>query len=155
MTEMSRLPCLPLSRFRDNSLVSSFFYRWHIICIPTGLSGCIFPLPLIMETENVPPTIEASSPGEGETLLVDIAVVSPFVVATDEDGDTLTCLWSIDQFGALGPGEPIPSGDLQGCQLDLVRDSEHDGHTLTVRVFDPSADFAERSWPIDVVEEVQ
>ena len=156
-TSVSRLGCLAEREEGQSGRRRTIQHRWYGPCsmlLVTMLllqSGCFFFLP-ITRAENVPPQIIHSSPGDGETLVIDLPEVVAFVEAEDDDGDSLFCEWSIDFIGELGPGTPLLNPDLQGCALTLDQDPEYDGRTLTCQVFDPSKDSDEISWPIEVVE---
>lgn len=127
---------------------------WHVLCILPLVSGCYFFLPLVPVEENMPPEILASSPDEGEILILDLDVTRVFVIVDEPDGDEFVCQWSIDGIGDLGPGEPLQGSDIEGCQLSVGRYLAYDERTLTCRVFDkPSYDAAQREWLIEVVEE--
>lgn len=119
-----------------------------------GLSGCYYTAPFIHVDDNVPPTIKASSPSDGETINLTLPTAEIFVVAEDEDGDAIFCDWYMDVVGELGPGEPLQNDQLKGCRITLVQKSDYDQLRLHCAVWD-SQDFSEVSWPVSVPVEVQ
>ncbi|MCK6502628.1 hypothetical protein L6R53_04405 [Myxococcota bacterium] len=124
-----------------------------MLILPTA-QGCFYFLPFIEVEQNVPPTIEYSSPGAGETLVFQTEQYVAFVVAEDLNGaGDLTFLWSIDSFGVRADAVPVQAGENQlGSQLTLARDVAFDGHVLTVQVTDPAGETAMLQWPIQVPE---
>ena len=118
------------------------------------MTGCFYFLPFVEVEQNVPPTIEYSSPAAGDPLVFQTEQFIAFVVAEDENGAAdLTFLWSIDSFGVRADAVPVQAGANQiGSQLTLPRDADFDGHTLTVQVTDPSGETATMQWPIQVPE---
>lgn len=118
------------------------------------MTGCFYFLPFVEVEQNVPPTIEYSSPAAGDPLVFQTEQYIAFVVAEDENGVAdLTFTWSIDSFGVQPDAVPVQAGKNQiGHQLTLPRDAAFDGHTLTVQVTDPSGETAMMQWPIQVPE---
>lgn len=124
---------------------------WRASCLTlcSALSGCYFFLPFIEDTQNVPPVIDVSSPAEGGDLVFQGEQYTAFVIALDDDGDTLSFVWTIEGHGIQANAEPFQSSGLQGSQLQLQRQADYDGRTLSVNVYDPSGESARRSWIID------
>ncbi len=116
------------------------------------LSGCYFFLPFIEVTQNVPPTIDLSSPADGSDLVFRGEQETAFVIALDEDGDSLSFVWTIEGHGEQPYAVQFQSEGLQGSQLTLVREADFDDRVLSVSVYDPQGDSARRSWTIDVPE---
>ncbi len=125
---------------------------WSGSCILAGLNltGCPFVLPFIEVDLNVPPTIEHSSPGEGETLVIDTPQYTAFVIARDPDDTELSFFWEISDLGVQPNATPLQDGTLLGSQLTVEAKADYDGHTLTVFVIDPQGATTQRSWPITV-----
>lgn len=154
MTAVSHPP-LPSDAPGAESARSRRIHRsWHVLCILPLLSGCFFFLPLERIEENMPPEILASSPAAGDPVVLSLPINRVFVLVDEPDGDDIACQWSIDSVGDLGPGEPTQSDDIKGCQISLGQESDYDGRTLTVRVFDlPARDLTDQSWEIMLDEE--
>ena len=154
MTGVSRMPLEPQRGLDDKPRSRRIGPPWHVLCIlPLG-SGCFFFLPLDRVEENMPPEIIASSPAAGDPVELSLPINRVFVLVNEPDDDDIACQWSIDSVGDLGPGEPTQSDDIKGCQISLEQESDYDGRTLTVRVFDlPARDMADQSWEIVLPEE--
>lgn len=116
------------------------------------LNGCYFFLPFIEVTQNVPPTIDLSSPADGSDLVFQGEQYTAFVIALDEDGDSLSFVWTLEGHGEQAYAVPFQSEGFQGSQLTLQREAEYDGRVLSVNVYDPQGDSARRSWTIDLSE---
>ncbi|NOY28105.1 MAG: hypothetical protein GXP62_19745 [Oligoflexia bacterium] len=116
-------------------------------------TGCPFFLPFIEVEQNVPPSIDYSSPGEGDTLEIKTEQYTAFVVAQDPDDTDLSFFWTIDGYGTQGDAVAIRSGTQIGSQLTISRDQNYDQHILTVIVYDPQGASDQRSWPIEVLEQ--
>ncbi len=130
------------------------FGAWHVLCIAISpmLHGCYFFLPFVEVTRNVAPTIDFSSPAEGEPLRFQGPQETAFVFAQDEDGDALSFVWTLEGYGVRPEAVPFQSGELQGSQLSLQQDLDFDGRELTVSVYDPAGASARRSWVIEILE---
>lgn len=128
---------------------------WHAACMSVGLSGCYFWFPLIEEPQNVPPTITASYPSEGETWVLEPGLNKAFVRVQDPDAgdpDRLDYFWTIGRFGEQGTAVPI-AGNEVGSWLHLIADEKYDGNVLSVRVVDPQGGADEIRWDLSVPEE--
>lgn len=138
----------------DEVVRKRLFGAWHVLCITFGpmLHGCYFFLPFVEVTRNVAPTIDFSSPAEGEPLRFQGPQETAFVFAQDEDGDALSFVWTLEGYGIRPEAVPFQSGELQGSQLSLQQDMDFDGRELTVSVYDPAGASARRSWVIEILE---
>lgn len=119
------------------------------------MMGCPFFLPFIEVEQNVPPTIDFSSPGDGDTLVIQTEQYTAFVLVQDPDDTELTYSWSIEGFGDQPGAVPVQSEGLRGSQFTITRKTEYDGRELTVIVYDPAGESDMRSWPIQVLEASQ
>lgn len=154
MTGVSRMPRPPAHRIAESARPKQIGQVWHVLCTLPLVSGCFYFLPLDRVEENMPPEIIASSPASGDPVELSLPVNRVFVLIDEPDGDDVACQWSIDSVGDLGPGEPTQSDDIKGCQISLGQESDYDGRTLTVRVFDlPARDMTDQSWAIELPEE--
>lgn len=128
---------------------------WHAACMSIGLSGCYFWLPLVEEPMNVPPTITASYPAEGETWVLEPGLNKAFVRVQDpDDGHAarLEYFWTVGRFGEQGTAVPI-TGNEVGSWLHLIADEKYDGSILTLRVTDPQGGADDIRWELSVPEE--
>lgn len=113
-------------------------------------SGCFYWPPLVMES-NLPPEIQASSPAEGEVLVLD-RPRKAFVQVTDADDplETLEYLWWIDD-GTVLSHDLLPNS--AGSIVDVALEGEYHGLSLHCRISDSQDDSVEIEWLIQVVEE--
>ena len=133
--------------FKTSSLRS-----WHALCCSWWVSGCFYWQPFEQVYPNAPPSIEFSSPDEGQVFRIDgtqggVAWVS--VVDPDED-DVMDYLWTINGLGPQGSAQTFVSGNYQGSSIQLPSDPLLDGRTLTCTVYDQAGASARRSWSIEV-----
>lgn len=129
-------------------------HAWYVPCIPVLASGCYFWLPFVPEAQNVGPTIDRSSPAEGEPLRMTSETVVVFITVIDpNDPEKLEYFWYIDNLGQQGVAMPVTGNSIYGSQLTLQRNELYDGRTLQVLVSDSFGERDDRSWLIEVPPE--
>jgi len=136
--------------------IFSFKYNtlkhWHALCFTWLGSGCFYWQPFEQVYPNAPPSIEFSSPDQGDVFRIDgiqggVAWVS--VVDIDED-DVMDYLWTINGLGPQGSAQTFVSGNYQGSSIQLPSDPLLDGRTLTCTVYDQAGASDRRSWAIEI-----
>lgn len=126
--------------------------QWHGYCLLWFSGGCFYWQPFEQVYPNAPPSIEFSSPEQGEVFRIDgtqggVAWVS---VVDPDEGDVMDYLWTINGLGPQGSAQTFVSGNYQGSSIQLANDSSLNGRTLTCTVYDRAGASARRSWSIEV-----
>lgn len=109
---------------------------WHAACILVGSSGCfVFGPPNYLPENNPPQVVESSFPDEGDSILLESETETLFVIATDEDGDDLGFIWTID--GRIVP-DAVAMED--GSWVEVRVAERTDGEIVECKIYDGLSD---------------
>ena len=130
------------------------FVLWHVICFNIS---CLYLGELEEVREELPPIIQASSPGEGEIMDLYENLSNKAFICVKDTGDrsTIEFLWNIGgEYLGLAENIEGTTSNFLCSEINIPNpDSSWDGKDLRVRIYNlENGLFASRTWTIEIVE---